>query len=430
MSLQSLQELEKAYSAVITEANGNEYGVSTRGVCDGIYDWFPMVQRFTKSFLGKVFQSKKLKESKIILEPFMGSGNTLVACQEYGKTGFGVDVSPFFWFIAHVKTSNYNKADFQKAIDTIYHNKTDGKIEIPSLSSFETLFTRKQLRKLLNLREVARTLDQRPSELLLFALVSELINFSKAQRYGKGLRMKSGRSPNIEVTLHQTLTKMEKDYASFRKNTNRSRAHAVPLVGDARDLGNVINPVDKEKTTILPKGQIDSIITSPPYCNSADYVEMYKLEHWFLGYVASYAGFKKMSESTIRSHTSFSDKRTVWVSPVVDDICSILEKKKLYNKKIPTMIRGYFDDMHKALGQMRLLLRRKGNVILLVANSSYAVTPIPTDLLLAEAARDQCFRVEKIIKVRKLTTSGQQWPSMDSLSKSFLRESILALRYD
>jgi DNA modification methylase len=222
---------------------------------------------------------------------------------------------------------------------------------------------------------------------------------------------------------------MEKDYGTFKKNKNIQCALSVPLVGDARDLDNVINPDGKEKL-ILPKGEIDSIITSPPYCNSADYIEMYKLEHWFLRYITSYAGFREMSEATVRSHTTFEDRRTLWTHPVVEDICAILEKKKLWNKKIPAMIKGYFDDMHKALGQMRLFLRRQGNVILLVANSSYAETPIPTDLLLAEAARDQGFEVRCIMKVRRLTTSGQQWTSMDPVSKRFLRESVLTLKSD
>lgn len=393
-----------------------------------MYDWFPMVQRFTRSFLGKIFKMNELREGRIILEPFMGSGNSLVACREYGKIGFGIDISPFFWFIAHVKTSHYTHADFQKAIDVFRHYKVIGEIEIPAHSSFKTLFTRKRIRRLLMLRQAALALDQKPSELLLFALASDLVNLSRAERFGKGLRKKkseSARPPNVEATLLNTLKKMEKDCEEFKNNKN---AQSIPLVGDSRDLGNVFNPLSGERVS-LPKGQIDGIITSPPYCNSADYIEMYKLEHWFLRYITSYDGFKKMSRSTIRSHTSFSDTEIRWLHPVVEDICSFLEKSPdLWNKKIPTMIKGYFDDMHDVLGQMKLFLRQNGSVILLVANSSYVETPIPTDLLLAEAARDQGLRVQSIRKVRRLTTSGQQWSLMDSESKKLMRESLLVFR--
>ena len=432
MLLKSIEELQREYSRIIKDKNNDEYYVSTRGVCDGIYDWFPMIQRFTRNFLNKIFETKELRESKIILEPFMGSGNALVACRELGKAGFGVDISPFFCFIAHVKTNDYDHTDFQEAINILHNSNKVEKVEIPALSSFRTLFTRKQICKLLALREKALDLGQKPSELLLFALASQLVNFSKAERYGKGLRMrkKNTRSPNVETTLRCTLSKMERDYEEFKKNSKLQHAQSVPLVGDARDLSNVTNPFDKEKIC-LPKGQIDSVVTSPPYCNSADYIEMYKLEHWFLRYITSYDNFRTTSESTVRSHTTFTDTRTSWVHPVIEDICSSLEQSgNLWNKKIPVMIRGYFDDMHNSLKQMKPLLRQHGNVILLVANSSYSKTPIPTDLLLAEAARDQGFKVQSIRKVRRLTTSGQQWTPMDSESRRLLRESVLTLKSD
>lgn len=426
----SIEELQTAYSRIVTETNNNGFGVSTRGVCDGIYDWFPMIQRFTRSFLDKIFETKELRKSKVILEPFMGSGNALVACREHGKIGFGVDISPFFCFISHVKTGDYSRTDFQKAIDVLHNDKSVGKVDIPTLSSFRTLFTKKQICKLLTLREKAVGLSQKSSELLLFALASDLINFSRAQRYGKGLHKRETRSLRVEAALRCALLKMEKDYENFRKNGELQCAQTVPLLGDARDLNNVISPYDNERTS-LPKGEIDSVITSPPYCNSADYIEMYKLEHWFLRYITSYDNFRTMSESTIRSHLSFSDTRTCWVHPVIEDICSFLEQNRnLWDKKIPAMIRGYFDDMYSSLKQMRLFLRQNGKVILLVANSSYAETPIPTDLLLAEAAKELGFSVQSIRKLRRLTTSGQQWTLMGSEGKKLLRESVVTLESD
>ena len=77
---------------------------------------------------------------------------------------------------------------------------------------------------------------------------------------------------------------------------------------------------------------------------------------------------------------------------------------------------------------IRKYLKRDGSVILLVANSSYAEIPIPTDLLIAEAATKQGFKVTSIKKVRRLTTSGQQWKRMDPESREFLRESLLTLQ--
>jgi len=430
MLLKSIEELELKHSRTVSNATEYEGSVSTRGSRDGVYDWFPMVQRFTSRFLDKIFQNEELKKSRIILDPFMGSGNTLVACREHGKTGYGVDISPLFWFITHVKISDYTHADFEeanKAISNLRRNMSEA--EVPTLSSFKRLFSRRQLHRLIALKTIACDLNSKASELLLFAMASELIRFSKAQRYGKGLRKKNTiESPDIKGVLRLKLLTMERDLEIFRENSKSKCEKLFPLCGDARELDNVINPLSGERE-IISAGQVDSVITSPPYCNSADYIEMYKLEHWFLEYVKSYEEFKKMSYSTIRSHTTLKNENVEWRHFVVEEICSFLEKNQnLWNPKIPIMIRAYFDDLHRSLGQVKRVLRPCGQVFLLVGNSSYGGIPIPTDLLLAEAAESQGFDILNIRKIRRLTTSVQQWKLMDSENKRFLRESILTLK--
>jgi len=426
--LDSINELERKYSGMMEKTDKLHLNVSTRASNDGIYDWFPMVQRFTWSFLSEIFKGEELKESQIILDPFMGSGNTLVACLEFGKKGYGVDVSPFFWFITHVKTSEYSVSDFGEAIDEIGHTRVKKyDDEIPELSSFATLFDRERLCTLFKFKNMALGLDSKAKELLLFALVSELINFSMATRYGKGLRKEKLKKPiDVETTLRLKLMKMKKDYELFNQKTTFLQRELFPLLGDARSLNHITDPTGRRNT--LPKGQIDCVITSPPYCNSADYVEMYKLEHWFLDCVKSYKEFRELSHSTIRSHTTLNNEKIKWRHYVVEDVCNVLENNDIWNRKIPIMIRAYFDDLHTCLGELKRVLHPKGIIFLLVANSSYGAIPIPTDLLLAEAANSVGFYLEKINIVRPFTTSGQQWRIMDSASKKLLRESILILR--
>ena len=41
-----------------------------------------------------------LPKAKTILDPFMGSGTTLVACQRLGRMGTGIEIDPDYWSIA------------------------------------------------------------------------------------------------------------------------------------------------------------------------------------------------------------------------------------------------------------------------------------------------------------------------------------------
>ncbi len=61
------------------------------------------IPQLVEWFLGRYF-----KEDDIILDPFMGSGTTLVQANEMKMHAIGVDISPFNCLIADVKTQKYN----------------------------------------------------------------------------------------------------------------------------------------------------------------------------------------------------------------------------------------------------------------------------------------------------------------------------------
>lgn len=58
------------------------------------------------------FLSRYFNQGDIILDPFMGSGTTLVQSNEMGMHSIGIDISPFNCLIASVKTGRY---DIEKA---------------------------------------------------------------------------------------------------------------------------------------------------------------------------------------------------------------------------------------------------------------------------------------------------------------------------
>ena len=429
MVLPSVRDLEQKYSRKLEE-RFDDLGchMSTRGCYDGIFNWFPMVQRFTRNFLDYLFKNEKVKHKETVLDPFMGSGNTLLACIEHQKIGYGIDITPLFWFVAHVKTSKYTNKDFGEAINIVESEiMKQKKIAVPVLTSFKKLFDEKCLNELLLLKEAAYGLDGGARELLLFALVSELLKFSHAQRYGKGLHIyKEKKRFHVKRRLLIKLKKMQREQEEFYRGVPAYQSDCVyPLQGDARNFDTIVDPLSGRKK-LLPPQKIDVVITSPPYCNSSDYIEMYKLEHWFLDFVRSYEDFRELSNSTIRSHTTFTRRSVKWRHNVIEDLC--LQLEGIWSKKIPDMIRGYFDDLHSSLSEIRHFLRPGGTVFIVVANSSYGGVPVPTDLILSEAANDHDLHVERIVVLRKIVTSGQQWRVLAAEDKKLLRESILILK--
>ena len=54
------------------------------------------------------FLKRDLKHSKFILDPFVGSGTTLVQCNTHGIPSIGIDVSQFNVMLSNVKVGEYD----------------------------------------------------------------------------------------------------------------------------------------------------------------------------------------------------------------------------------------------------------------------------------------------------------------------------------
>lgn len=418
MVLDAVKALEKKYEGRTHRLDGFKKLMSARNEEKGIYNWFPFFQAFTSSFLEKIFNRHPMKECQHVLEPFAGSGNTLVSCVEFGKNGYGLEVNPLFRFITQVKIGDYSSAHFREA-ERIAMNalKKSYDVEIPNLSSFRRLFNPGVLKRLVILRnEALMEQNEKATALLLFALASELLNCSTSKRYGKGLHIAEKHfKREVGETVIGKLRRMRIGYNDFRNSVKKlGRAHVAPC-----------GVFEIEKAKNIPI--VDVVLTSPPYCNSSDYVEMYKLELWFLEYVTDHSEFKELSRRTIRSHLSFSDSSTRWTHPAIDEICRILETMELWNSRIPIMIRGYFDDVHSALSNLMRRVKNNGKIIFVIGNSSYSGLVVPSDLLVAEAATALELEVESIQVARQLPPSPQQRKIMDEHSKSLMRESIVTM---
>src|SRR3989339_777470 len=67
-----------------------------------------LVEYFLDSHLNTFKKQVFFKEGNIILDPFMGSGTTLVQSSEIGLHSIGIDVSDFNCLISKVKVGKYN----------------------------------------------------------------------------------------------------------------------------------------------------------------------------------------------------------------------------------------------------------------------------------------------------------------------------------
>lgn len=139
---------------------------------------------------------------------------------------------------------------------------------------------------------------------------------------------------------------------------------------------------------------------------------------------------RTLKKSSLRSHLNANFKEdidNVYTIPLLEDILSELKEKKLWDKKIPIMLKLYFHDMFRVIEKCYSALEPGGFCTIVVSNSSYGGIVVPTDLLFSIFAEKIGFEVSRIEVARYIITSSQQY-NITKEQKNFLRESVICLK--
>jgi site-specific DNA-methyltransferase (adenine-specific) len=183
--------------------------------------------------------------------------------------------------------------------------------------------------------------------------------------------------------------------------------------------------------------KVGLVVFSPPYANSFNYFESYKMELLAGGYCKTRDDIYEMSKNAVRSFRMVVRDSLQGGLPILDllveEIEAALPRKEAATGKRDSrtrimldVIKAYFLDMQKVIKEVYAVLCKSGRCYIVVDQSSYVGVVVPTDLLLARIGELEGFRVSGVQKCRKANTSGQQLREYPYL-KHCLRESIVCL---
>jgi hypothetical protein len=349
-----------------------------------------------------------------------------------------VDINPLSVFVTKVKTKNYSK-DFipavLEALDNIISSRDSAAIQKPDSKIFEKAFHPEILEYLLKLKyRINRIINPDVRDFILLAYLSIIEKVSNTYKEGNGIKYRfTKRTKNgyVQIPIEEwQQLKLPSDKIGF-VNGELTKQIGIMLrdvedyVGANPDIQVICGDARKLSEYIEPES-ISLCAFSPPYCNCFDYYEIYKLELWLGEFIKSKDEMRYQRKKAFTSNTNTEISDDFMAIPVVEELVNEIDVTSLWNKKVTRVIRGYFNDTAKTLSEIYKVLQKNGRCAIIIGNSAYGGVLIPTDLIISEIAKNEGFKVDKIIVARHLTTSSQQKKKLSNLKK-YLRESIVCL---
>lgn len=281
--------------------NWNEKELPQKERTKHVHGLHPYLGKFIPQ-LPKIFLDLYFKRGGTILDPFMGSGTTLIEANILGMNSIGIDISDFNCKMVRVKSCKYNLLQLKYEINhalKIFTGIIEGQISIFNEQIPENIrnlkpedfkteneylnkwFSDNSIKHLLCYKAVIDSYDYEYKEVLEIIL-------SRAARSARQV-------PHYELDWAREPVK-EPYYCHKHKRTCYPTDGAIRFLsrysGDTfkrlKEFSNLrsdtlINVIHGDSREVNLSQKVDGIFTSPPYCGLIDYHEQHKYAYELLG---------------------------------------------------------------------------------------------------------------------------------------------------
>jgi DNA modification methylase len=409
------------------------------------HDWYRFVLSFPPHLVREYIQEFGLTGRHLLLDPFCGTGTTLVEAKRNGIPSAGIEANPFAHFATTVKTDRSIEPDVllqrsrciaEEALAIFakqgIHDQRpfEGDIgglplrQLPS-AAHDLLLTNSisplPLHKTLILLDcINQDKQQVVYRHLLLALAKSLVFTISNLHFGPEVGV--GKPKKDAAVVANWLREVEKMAEDLRQINGLSYPPATVHLADAR------NPQE-----VLQANSVDAVITSPPYPNEKDYTRTTRLESVILGFMTDMADLRQVKKSLVRSNTRSvykedDDDHFISENQEIQQIAQAIEQRRVelgktsgFEKLYGKVTRLYFGGMARHLAALRPILRPGAQLAYVVGDqASYLQVMIRTGELLAAIAQELGYELVRIdlFRTRLATATKEQ-----------LREEVVVLRW-
>ncbi len=337
-----------------------------------IHNWFYYKEGFSRGLVDWCLDKYGMKAP--ILDPFCGSGTTLLACKQRGLMSVGTDVSPLALLATRAKTHSYELDKLRETLVELKALKPDFRGNPPKQDWVRRLFYAQTLSNILFYKEKIEELgDERIRDFLMLALVDTSGRVANAVKAGGSLRREKKPPLPVKKLLFSKLKFMYRDLKRNKPAPERGLPEVEPEAVES----------DARKTTFVEE-HFGGLITSPPYLNKIEYTTVYKME---------LALFFKAQETRMRAFLGEE-------APLEGTRGA--EGAEGGEGELPPIARAYFEDLEKVLRNCLPALKPGARAVFNIAGGCFPDRLVESDEILARLGERVGFKRMEVIPCRRI----------------------------
>mgnify|MGYP000954451231 FL=1 len=377
-----------------------------------IHKWYRYTAGFSSEWVKSVVQDKIKKEndnSIKVLDPFAGSGTTLLACDEIGISSIGYESQPLVYKIACSKLCW--DADIQKVIAKTKKVLKYAKEHKFKSSEFPEIvkkcYDEKNLAEIDALKQTIDKIckDDKEDKLVWVGFVSILRSSSHV-----------GTAIWQYVLPNKTKAKVLSAFEAFERQMEVICEDIDVFQKNGAEKKSLIIQQDARERSSVEDNSIDLIITSPPYANNYDYADATRLELSILGTIKGWGDLQDIirpglvrscspmvSQETQKTYEYLEDPLLSPIHDEIVEVCRNMEREKENHggkKNYYTMIALYFLDLAKIWMELRRVCKKGSLVCFVIGDSAPYGVYVPVDEWLGKLAVSAGFKEYQFEKTR------------------------------
>ncbi len=385
-------------------------------VQQGRHGWLRLTPAYSLHIVQEILEDRSGNE--LVLDPFSGTGTTLLTSAVLGIPAHSVDINPFLVWLGNVKLRKYDTGtvtEIRRAASYCCGDLTlpqnSKRIWVPDLHQIEKWWDRPILEALAvlfaSIEHCAKQQDSTISDLLKIAFCRAMIETSHVSFGHQSMSFKKQSHVQQETLLRAAsfsdapatvrvrfLAAVEELAGSLAKE--QPIAPAQVFLGDSRDLEKV-----------LPERCYTKVVTSPPYPNRMSYIRELRPYMYWLGFLtngrqageldwAAIGGTWGCATSNLNSWEPNPEQTIPY--PRFDRIITSISKD---HKILGRYVHKYFQDIKAHLRSLRRVIALGGRCYYIVGNSKFYGTLLPVEEIYVALFEDSGFINTRTDRLRK-----------------------------